>query len=115
MVARFSAAGLGLLAFAITTTAGLFVGNPVETTLSRSIFALITFCFIGFFLGGAAQRVVTEHEKERSSVIRKRYHQDVAVKEDGEQGPLSAAGYAEAGENLTQTTARRRSRPVVPS
>ena len=98
MVARSSAAGLGLLAFAITATAGLVVENPVEVTLSRSILALIVFCLIGLLVGGAAQRVVSEHEKEKISRIRKRYHQDSAVMDGGAQDPSSAPGAVEVDE-----------------
>ena len=76
MVARFSAASLGLLAFCVSLLAGLYVQNPVTVTLSRSIFALFVFCIIGLVLGGAAQMVITEHERNRESAIRKQYEED---------------------------------------
>lgn len=78
MVARFAGASLGLVAFIITITAGLLTRNPVEVTLSRSIFALILFCLIGLLLGTAAQLVVAEYEKNREAEIHKRYHDDSA-------------------------------------
>lgn len=96
MVARFSGASLGLLAFTITTIAGLAVQNPVSVTLSRSILALFTFCLIGFVLGAAAQRVIGEHERQREKEIRDRCAEDVpkpsregasaAIDEDEEEG-----------------------------
>jgi len=63
MVARFTGAALGLLAFAVTALAGLYSGNPVSTTLSRSILALFCFCVIGLVVGAAAQAVVAEHQR----------------------------------------------------
>lgn len=65
MIARYSGAGLGLLAFSVTIGAGLFVGNPIMTTLSRGILALFLFCAIGYVLGAAAQIVVKEHARTR--------------------------------------------------
>ena len=82
MVARFTGVSLGLLAFAITVTAGLLVRNPVEVILSRSIFALFVFCIIGLLLGGAAQMVIAEHDKDRESEILKRYREDMIGKDD---------------------------------
>ncbi len=76
MVPRLAGASLGLLAFCITVTAGLWVRNPVEVILSRSVIALFIFCLIGFLLGGAAQMVITEFEKDRGSEILKRYRED---------------------------------------
>ena len=76
MVARYAGASLGLLAFAITTTAGLLANNPVDVTLSRSIQSLFVFFGIGTVLGMITQRVITEHEKSREDMIRERYHED---------------------------------------
>ena len=64
MVARVLGVSLGLLAFTVTIIAGLWVQNPVTVTLSRSILALFLFCVIGLVLGGAAQLVINEHERE---------------------------------------------------
>jgi hypothetical protein len=87
MVPRFAGASLGLLAFSITIAAGLWVGNPVEVILSRSIFALFAFCLIGFLLGGAAQLVIAEFEKDRESEILKRCREDRG--QQAETGGLS--------------------------
>ncbi len=62
MVARYVGAGLGLLAFFITIISGLYVQNPPEITLSRSLLALFVFCAIGMVLGSAAQMVINEYE-----------------------------------------------------
>ena len=84
MIARYAGATLGLFAFTIVIMAGMFTHNPMAVTLSRSIFALFLFCFIGFVLGGVAQMVVNEHEQQRESQIRKRYQKISAVKEDAD-------------------------------
>jgi hypothetical protein len=76
MVARYAGASLGLLAFAITTTAGLLANNPVDVTLSRSIQSLFVFFGIGTVLGMVTQRVIAEHEKSREDKIRERYHEE---------------------------------------
>lgn len=77
MVARYSAVSLGLLAFAVTVVAGLFVRNPVELTLSRSVLALFLFYVIGFLLGSVADRVVAEHDREGEAKILKQYRADL--------------------------------------
>ena len=89
MVARFTGAGLGLLAFAVTMTAGLFAQVPVEVVLSRSILALFLFCVGGLLLGGAAQRVVDEFQKEREMRIHDRFDEDDTAKEGGETDGVS--------------------------
>lgn len=72
MIARFVGAGLGLLAFCVTVFAGVYVQNPVSTTLSRGIFALFIFFLLGLALGTAAEVVVNEHEHSREAEIVKR-------------------------------------------
>ncbi len=84
MIARFSGAMLGLLAFTITAGAGLYVRNPVAVTLSRSILALFIFCAIGLVLGGAAQMVVAEHEKKREEEFRKQHREEPSDTEQEE-------------------------------
>ena len=84
MIARYTGASLGLLAFAIATISGLLVQNPVSVTLSRGIFALFVFFIIGMALGHAAQMVIAEHESGQRSEIEKRYgEQDVDTEVDG--------------------------------
>lgn len=77
MVARFTGASMGLLAFTVSASAGLLVGNPLEVTLSRSILALFLFCLLGTVLGMAAQRVINEYEREGEARIKKQYRLDV--------------------------------------
>jgi hypothetical protein len=98
MLARFTGAALGLLAFTITVTAGFFTGNPITTTLSRSILALFSFCFLGLVLGAAAQAVVTDYVARRESKIREKYPRvsasgDRESSQDGEivDGDVTAA------------------------
>jgi|CXWL01.1.fsa_nt_gi hypothetical protein len=83
MVARFAGASLGLLAFATTTVAGLYVGNPPTVILSRSILALFTFCIIGLLLGKASQAVVAEYERNRRAEIERRNRADSAKADSG--------------------------------
>ena len=92
MVARVLGASLGLLAFTITIIAGLWVQNPVTVTLSRSILALFLFCVIGLVLGGAAQLIINEHEREREKEIRTRYHEEPVEDENAasKEGALEA-------------------------
>jgi len=73
MAARFAGAALGLFAFSVSVTAGLYVRNPFNVVLSRSILALFGFFLIGLVLGGAAQRVVDEYVKTREADIRKQF------------------------------------------
>jgi F0F1-type ATP synthase assembly protein I len=69
MIARFSGAVLGLLAFGVATVAGVVVGNPVHVVLSRAIWALIVFCIIGLAVGAAAQAVVAEYHARKSAEL----------------------------------------------
>ena len=71
VIARYTGACLGLLAFAVTSVAGLMTGNAVTVTLSRSLLALFLFCVLGLVLGSAAQLVVAEYERNRDSEIRR--------------------------------------------
>jgi len=65
MVARFTGASLGLFAFSITLIAGLVVQNPFTVTLSRGLIALFTFCLLGLVIGTAADKVLSEHERNQ--------------------------------------------------
>lgn len=96
MVARFTGAGLGLLAFCITAVAGLLVQNPVTVTLSRSILALFLFCLIGFAVGAAAQVVIRDHERRRESETRRQYAEDLNSS-DGPTPEAPAVGADQAG------------------
>jgi len=81
MIARYTGASLGLLAFTIVIVSGVFAQNPITVTLSRSLFALFTFFVIGLVLGGAAQMVVNEHRSNTHESIERRYK---AVQEESE-------------------------------
>ena len=89
MVARFAGASLALFAFAVAVIAGLSVGNPPVTVLSRGILALFVFFFIGLALGGAAQLVLREYRTRGEAEIREQY-------EPGAAAPAEKAGRANA-------------------
>ena len=97
MVARFSGAGLGLLAFAVTATSGLIAQVPADVTLSRSILALFLFCVIGLLLGGVAQCVIDEHRKAEVARIDAKFAEidadtDVDIAgSDSDETPLDTA------------------------
>ncbi|MHC5109881.1 MAG: hypothetical protein ACYTHJ_08390 [Planctomycetota bacterium] len=93
MVARFTGASLGFLAFSIATIAGLVARNPVQVILSRSILALFVFCFIGIALGKVAQSIVAEHQRARTSEIKEKYRQDMTPEAtEGQQTPETPVG-----------------------
>jgi len=69
MIARFSGAILGLLAFGVATIAGLAVGNPPGVILSRSMWALVIFCAVGVLVGTAAQAVVGEYINRQTEAV----------------------------------------------
>jgi membrane protein YqaA with SNARE-associated domain len=65
MIGRYTAAILGLLAFAVSAIVGLVIQNPADVTLSRAIWALLVFCIIGLVVGGAAQYVINDYAERR--------------------------------------------------
>jgi membrane protein YqaA with SNARE-associated domain len=65
MIGRYTAAILGLLAFAVSALTGVVIQNPAEVTLSRAIWALFVFCAIGLVVGGAAQYVINDFARRR--------------------------------------------------
>jgi predicted lipid-binding transport protein (Tim44 family) len=62
---RVTGVCLGLLAFAVTIIAGLLVGNPSMTVLSRALWAMASFFALGCVLGYVSQRVIDEHAVRR--------------------------------------------------
>lgn len=83
MISRYLGSALGLFAFTVAVVAGFFAGNDPQTVLSRAIFALFSFCMLGFVLGAVAQLVVVEHEKSERS----RIEEDYAIPEGLETEP----------------------------
>jgi len=91
MVARLSAAGLGLFAFAVAVTGGLVAQNPFSVVLSRGILALFVFCLIGLVLGGTAQLVLSEHAMRREAEIRGAHQDDdESDRAEGSTEPVEA-------------------------
>ena len=83
MVARMTGASLGFLAFTVAIVAGMAVGNPVNVTLSRSIYALLIFTVLGMLLGGAAQLVIQEHGRQRDQEMSEDRVQEELVSPEG--------------------------------
>lgn len=97
MVARLSAAGLGLFAFAVAVIGGLIARNSFTVVLSRGILALFAFCLIGLVLGGAAQAVISEHAKRREEELRGVYRSDDETDSSAGSGePLTGAAGEQA-------------------
>ncbi len=84
MIARYSGASLGLLAFTITMVAGLVSQNSATTTLSRSIFALFLFFMIGLVVGAAADIVIRDYAQKKETGIHERYAEDPNSIDDAE-------------------------------
>jgi hypothetical protein len=81
---RMSGGCLGLLAFSVALVAGLSVGNPVTTILSRALWALFSFYVLGAVLGYLAMRVIDEYALRRNREI------------FGDEGPPPATSEASA-------------------
>jgi len=60
-MSRALGAALGMLGFAVTLIAGLWVHNPVERTLVRALLSAVIFVVIGLLLGGAIELVFAEY------------------------------------------------------
>lgn len=99
MVARYTGASLGLLAFTIAAVGGLYAQNPPFVILSRSILALFLFCLLGLLLGTAAQMVIDEHARKSEQRIKDRFREDAqdeasldddVISGDGENEPVAA-------------------------
>lgn len=59
--AKVFAAVLGLTAFAVAVTAGLFAGSPGGEVLSRAMLSMAACYPLGLLLGAAAGRAIDEH------------------------------------------------------
>ena len=97
MIARFSGATLGLLAFSVAVFGGLWVGNPATEILSRAIWSLVSFCALGLVLGAAAQAVVNEYARKRFDSVRADIEAAAKAEEEAEGSP----GSGEAGAQET--------------
>jgi len=97
MIARFSGATLGLLAFSVAVFGGLWVGNSATDILSRAIWSLVIFCALGLVLGAAAQAVVNEYARKRFDSVRADIEATAKAEEEAEESP----GSDEAGAQET--------------
>jgi hypothetical protein len=89
MIARFAGGTLGLLAFGVTATVGLAVGNPPMTVVTRALWALVVFCVVGLAVGAAAQAVVNEYLAKQEEALRSPSGERTAA---GVQAEAGAAG-----------------------
>ncbi|MCP4593142.1 MAG: hypothetical protein GY842_20595 [bacterium] len=91
MIARYSGATLGLLAFSIAVLGGLWTGNSVTETLTRAIWSLVIFCALGLAVGTAAQAVVAEFARRRFDAVRAEAEAEAeaaaTVESEAEQDP----------------------------
>ncbi len=101
MVPRFAGASLGLLAFAITIVAGLYVQNPATVILSRSIFALFVFFVVGFVVGAAAQMVLSDRHRQREAELQERYKNDPVDSDPQGLNSIANADSRLSGEEVT--------------
>jgi hypothetical protein len=69
MIARFAGGTLGLLAFSVSTLAGLVAGNPAQVILIRALKALVIFCVLGLAIGATAQAVINEYMARKSKEL----------------------------------------------
>ena len=90
MIARFSGATLGLLAFSIAVFGGLWAGNSATAILSRAIWSLVIFCALGLALGAAAQAIVEEYARRRFDAVRAKAQASAESSED--QQPTRDSG-----------------------
>jgi hypothetical protein len=66
---RTTGACLGLLAFSTAILAGVSIGNPVATTLSRALWAMVAFYILGAVLGHVAMRVIDEYAVQQNEAL----------------------------------------------
>lgn len=87
---RLCGATLGLLAFAVTIFLGLAAGNSPEAVITRAVWALFVFCFIGLVTGWVAHRVLDEHAMRR--------HREMFPEENESGGPTAEPNAEGTGE-----------------
>ena len=63
MASRVIGSSMGLLAFSTSVLAGLYAGNPPALILSRALWAMVLFFFMGLVVGWVVQTVVREHAR----------------------------------------------------
>ena len=102
MIARYTGGVLGMLAFAVSVLAGLWVGNPVTIILSRAVWALVLFFLIGLALGAVAQYVIDDYARRR--------YQEV-IPEAEEATDSATEPVAEPGDDPTQADRSTEVRP----
>ncbi len=98
---RITGASLALLAFAVTILRGLEVGNPAETVLSRALYAMACFLFLGLAAGWVGQTVLEEHNRQQQDIeaaARKAEQQEDVAESGGTSTQTSGKASARASE-----------------
>lgn len=68
MIVRMTAGTLGLLAFAASIFAGVWVGNDPMVVLYRAWVAMMLFIIVGAIFGWMAQMIVKDHIKNALNI-----------------------------------------------
>ncbi len=82
-------AQLGLLAFAFGLLAGIAVGNPPTTVLTRALLIMVMAVFLGQFVGWAGKLVLRDHLQRRKFEI-DRAHQEATAAASATDEPAPA-------------------------
>ena len=61
MPTHLCAAGMAFLGFSVSMFIGLWVDNPFETVVMRSLVVLMLFYLLGLVLSTVGQKVIVEH------------------------------------------------------
>jgi len=95
MFVRLTAGILALLAFSSAIIAGLWVGNPFETILTRAWLTMVAFFVLGAIAGAVVQAVVDEHqlqkliEQQESEENQQNVQQEDISNDTGQAEPLT--------------------------
>lgn len=66
-LAQLCGTAMGLVAFAMMTLRGVWVGNPIEVVLGRAVAGLLCGTMLGGVVGWVAARVIEERRTENQS------------------------------------------------
>ncbi len=97
MMIRTCGASLALLAFGVTILRGVAIGNPAEVVLSRALWALIVFLFMGLGAGWVAQTVIEEHNRLKTE-------EEAKAREAEHSAQTAASGQGTEKQSSVRTT-----------
>lgn len=105
---------LALLAFAVTIIAGVAVGNPATTTLTRALWAMAAFYLLGTVLGHIMNRVIDEYAiRRKKELFGEDDEASTASEPNGGTVSNDAAGSGAAGANGSRASSHRKERAEV--